>query len=31
MTITLWDQNNKPLIFQDPELTCFLIVDINST
>jgi hypothetical protein len=25
--ITLWDQDNNPLIFQDPEMTCFLIVD----
>jgi len=26
IVITLWDQNNKPLIFQDPELTVFLII-----
>jgi hypothetical protein len=25
--ITLWDQDNNPLISQDPEMTCFLIVD----
>jgi hypothetical protein len=24
--ITLWDQDNNPLIFQDPEMTCFLII-----
>ena len=28
LIITLWDQNNKPLIFTDSELTVFLIVDI---
>jgi len=26
LLITLWDQNNNPLIFIDPELTLFLIV-----
>jgi hypothetical protein len=25
--LSLWDQSNKPLIFQDPEMTCFLIID----
>jgi cellulose synthase/poly-beta-1,6-N-acetylglucosamine synthase-like glycosyltransferase len=25
--LSLWDQSNRPLIFQDPEMTCFLIVD----
>ena len=27
ITISLWDQSNRPLIFQDPEMTCFLIID----
>ena len=29
IVITLWDQNNKPLIFQDPELTVFLIISTD--
>jgi hypothetical protein len=31
IVITLWDQNNKPLIFQDPELTLFLIIQTETT
>ena len=27
--ITLWDQDNNALIFNDPEMTCFLIVETN--
>jgi len=27
ITISLWDQSNRPLIFQDPEMTCFLIIE----
>ena len=29
IVITLWDQNNKPLVFQDPEMTLFLIIQIS--
>ncbi len=29
ITITLWDQENRPLIFIDTELTLFLIIQSN--
>jgi hypothetical protein len=29
ITITLWDQENRPLVFTDTEMTLFLIVETN--